>query len=110
MPYPLKSGRATAIATDPADPTGNTIYIGGAQSGVWKSTNAAYTTADNVNWSPVTDDQATLSIGAIAIQPGNVDPSKTLILAATGEKRITPAIPISDSACYAPRTRALHGL
>jgi hypothetical protein len=49
---------------------------------VWKSTNAAETTADNVNWSAVTDDQATLSIGAIAIQCGNADPTKTMILAA----------------------------
>ena len=36
-------------------------------------------------WAAVTDDQATLSIGAIAIQPGNTDPAKTVILAATGE-------------------------
>jgi hypothetical protein len=83
--YRQVSGRATAAAIDPADPTGNTIYIGGAQSGVWKSTNAASNTASNVIWSPVTDDQATLSIGAIAIQPGNADPTKTVILAATGE-------------------------
>jgi len=39
--YHQVAGRATAVAIDPADPTGNTVYIGGAQSGVWKSTNAA---------------------------------------------------------------------
>ena len=50
-----------------------------------ESTNAANNTAGNVMWSPVTDDQATLSIGAIAIQPGNADPSKAVILAASGE-------------------------
>ena len=83
--YRQVSGRATAIAIDPADPTGNTVYIGGAQSGVWKSTNAANNAAGSVMWTPVTDDQATLSIGAIAIQPGNSDPTKTVILAATGE-------------------------
>jgi hypothetical protein len=83
--YRQVSGRATAVAIDPADPTGNTVYIGGAQSGVWKSTNAANNTANNVTWTAVTDDQATLSIGAIAIQPGNADPAATLILAATGE-------------------------
>lgn len=83
--YHQVSGRATAVAIDPADPSGNTIYIGGAQSGVWKSTNAANNTANDVIWTPVSDDQATLSIGAIAIQPGNSDPAKTLILAATGE-------------------------
>jgi hypothetical protein len=83
--YHQVSGRATAIAIDPADTTGNTIYIGGAQSGVWKSTNAANNTASSVTWTPVTDDQATLSIGAIAIQPGNADVTKTVFLAATGE-------------------------
>jgi len=83
--YRQVSGRATAIAIDPADPEGNSVYIGGAQSGIWKSTNAANNTANSVTWTPVTDDQATLSIGAIAIQPGNTDPAATLILAATGE-------------------------
>ncbi len=75
--YHQVSGRATAVAIDPADPSGNTVYIGGAQSGVWKSTSAADPTANGVAWTPVTDDQATLSIGAIAIQPGNSDPAQT---------------------------------
>ncbi len=83
--YRQVAGRATAVAIDPADPTGNTVYVGGAQSGVWKSTNAASPTANNVTWTPVTDGQATLSIGAIAIQPGNTDPDKSVVLAATGE-------------------------
>lgn len=83
--YHQVAGRATAVAIDPADPTGNTVYIGGAQSGVWKSTNGANSNANSVTWTPVTDDQATLSIGAIAIQPGNTDPPKSVILAATGE-------------------------
>jgi hypothetical protein len=83
--YHQVSGRAPAIAIDPADPTGNTVYIGGAQSGIWKSTSAASNTANSVTWTPVTDDQDTLSIGAIAIQSGNTDLAKTVILAATGE-------------------------
>ncbi|MGO9085143.1 MAG: hypothetical protein ACLP6G_14605 [Terriglobales bacterium] len=83
--YHQVAGRATAVAIDPADPTGNTVYIGGAQSGVWKSTNAAISAPNSVNWTPLTDDQATLSIGAIAIQPGNTNPTQSLILAATGE-------------------------
>ena len=83
--YRQVAGRATAVTIDPADSTGNIVYIGGAQSGVWKSTNAANNTANSVVWTPVTDDQATLSIGALAIQPGNTDPAKTVILAATGE-------------------------
>jgi hypothetical protein len=83
--YHQVAGRATAVAIDPADASGNTVYIGGAQSGIWKSTNAANQTANSVMWSPVTDDQATLSIGAIAIQPGNSNPAQSVILAATGE-------------------------
>ena len=83
--YHQVSGRATAVAIDPADLTGNTVYIGGAQGGVWKSTNAASATANDVNWTPVTDDQATLSIGSIAIQPGNSVPANSVILVGTGE-------------------------
>ena len=83
--YHQVAGRATAVAIDPADSTGNTVYIGGAQSGVWKSTNAASNSATDVTWAAVADDQATLSIGSIAIQPGNTDPAKSVVLAATGE-------------------------
>jgi uncharacterized membrane protein len=83
--YHQVAGRTTAVVIDPADASGNTVYAGGAQSGVWKSTNAALTPASNVTWTPLTDGAATLSIGALAIQPGNNDPTKTLILAATGE-------------------------
>jgi hypothetical protein len=83
--YHQVAGRVTSIAIDPADSTGNTVYTGAAQGGVWKSTNAAYPTANNVAWTPLTDNQATLSIGSIAIQPGNSDPTKSVILAATGE-------------------------
>jgi hypothetical protein len=83
--YNQVSGRATAVAIDPADPTGNTVYIGGAQGGVWQSTTAVNPTANSVGWSTLTDDQATLSVGSIAIQPGNSVPSQSVILVATGE-------------------------
>lgn len=85
--YGWVSGRVTAVAIDPADPTGNTVYIGGAYGGVWKSTNAALTGTANVNWSPLTDNQATLAVGAIAIQPQltNPDPMKSVVLVGTGE-------------------------
>ena len=83
--YHQVAGRATAVAIDPADPSGNTVYIGGAQGGVWKSTNAAAGTANNVGWTAITDDQATLAIGSIVIQPGNSDTTKSVILVGTGE-------------------------
>jgi hypothetical protein len=79
--YGWVSGRATVVAVDPADSTGNTVYIGGAYGGVWKSTNAASPSPANVVWQPLTDDQATLAVGAIAVQPGN----SSVILVGTGE-------------------------
>jgi hypothetical protein len=85
--YGWVSGRATALAVDPADPTGNTVYIGGAYGGVWKSTNAgpASPSPASVVWQALTDNQATLAVGAIAIQPGNSNPNNSLILVGTGE-------------------------
>jgi hypothetical protein len=86
--YGWVSGRATAVAIDPADPTGSTVYIGGAYGGVWKSTNATQAVTQNsssVAWTALTDNQATLAVGAIAIQPGNNNPNNSVILVGTGE-------------------------
>lgn len=46
------SGRATAVTIDPADPSGNTVYVGGAYGGMWKSTNAGPASPDprDVMW------------------------------------------------------------
>lgn len=87
--YGWVTGRATAIAIDPNDPSGNTVFVGGANSGVWKSTNAGAMSTDPsaVTWVPLTDNQATLSIGAVAVQPqiSGLDPSRSIVLAGTGE-------------------------
>src|SRR5581483_1951179 len=81
--YNWVSGRATAVAIDPADSTGNTVYAGGAYGGVWKSSNGT-AQPPNVVWSPIIDDQGTLSVGSIAIQPGNAQ-GQSVILVGTGE-------------------------
>ena len=85
--YHQVSGRATAVAVDDADSTGNTVYIGGAHGGVWKSTNAGPLSANatSVVWTPVLDYESTLAVGAIAIQPGNTDATKSVVLVGTGE-------------------------
>ncbi len=87
--YGNVTGRVTSIAVDPADPTGNTIYIGTTGGGVWKSVNAAGPLA-NVTFVPLTDTLpvfsadsgnsaiASLSIGALSISNG-------VILAGTGD-------------------------
>lgn len=61
------SGRATAIALDPNyDGSGNqTLYLGAAQGGVWKSTD------NGASWRALTDNMPSLSIGSIAIDPFN---------------------------------------
>ena len=87
--YNWVSGRSTAVAIDPNDPTGNTVFAGGAYAGVWKSTNAGVLSTDpsSVIWTPLTDTQATLAIGSIAVQPqlSNPNPAASIVLAGTGE-------------------------
>jgi hypothetical protein len=87
--YGWVSGRATAVAIDPADGSGNTVYIGGAYGGVWKSTNAGPLSANpsSVTWTPLTDNQPTLAVGSIAIQPqlSNPNADSSVVLVGTGE-------------------------
>ncbi len=78
--YGNVTGRVTAVAVDQSDTTGNTVYVGGASGGVWKSTNAAASDPNTVAWTPLTDDQASLAVGAIALQPGG-----NVLLVGTGE-------------------------
>jgi hypothetical protein len=79
--YGNLAGRVTAVVVDQTDPTGNTVLAAGAYGGVWRSTNAAAADPTLVQWTPLIDDQPTLSVGAIALQPGN----SNLILVGTGE-------------------------
>ena len=82
------SGRVEAIAIDPTDVTGNTVFIGAAQGGVWKTIDGGTT------WRALTDSQASLAMGAlaIAIDPTNsLDANHRVIYAATGEQAGTGA-------------------
>ena len=47
---------------------------------MWKSTNAANANAANVNWTPVTDQQASLATGAVSVKPDG-----SVLLVGTGE-------------------------
>jgi hypothetical protein len=70
------SGRIPAIAVDKTTSGASTvIYLGGANGGVWKSTN------NGTSWTPLGDTQSSLAIGAIAIDPNN----NQVIYAGTGE-------------------------
>ena len=85
--YNWVSGRATSVLIDPADTSGNTVLLGGAYGGLWKSINAGSLSPNpnpgpaSVVWQPLIDDQPTLAVGAIALQPGN----SNVILVGTGE-------------------------
>jgi len=70
------TGRITTIAVDPSDTTGNTVLIGGAQGGIWRSTDAG------VTWTAVGDQNASLAMGSIAFAPS----SPTTVYAGTGEQ------------------------
>lgn len=69
----LVTGRVTAVVVDQRDP--QTIYIGTAQGGVWRTTDGGK------NWSPKSDNQISLAIGALAVDPDN----NRVLYAGTGE-------------------------
>ncbi|HEX9069405.1 MAG TPA: hypothetical protein VF807_11610 [Ktedonobacterales bacterium] len=70
------SGRITALA---ATKNGQTVFAGGADGGVWKSTDAGQ------HWAPVFDTQDTTSIGALAIDETSASGSAYTVYAGTGE-------------------------
>ncbi|HXT87021.1 MAG TPA: hypothetical protein VN745_08365 [Verrucomicrobiae bacterium] len=65
--FSLTSGRVNALAVDPCDASGNTIYAGAAQGGLWKTTDGGS------NWTPLTDSQPSISSGSIAVDPDPAD-------------------------------------
>ncbi|WP_419804848.1 choice-of-anchor D domain-containing protein [Terriglobus sp.] len=90
--YGLVTGRVSSIAVDPADSSGNTVYLGTTGGGVWKSTTAAGSVS-SVQFTPLTDSlqafsanagssaTASISIGAVSVQPGG----SGVVLAGTGD-------------------------
>lgn len=71
------SGRVSAIALDPGynGTTNQTVYVGAAQGGVWRSID------NGANWTPLLDNQPSLAVGALAIDPTNPN----VIYVGTGE-------------------------
>ncbi len=81
------SGRVTAVAVDPSDPSGNTVYVTGASGGVWKTTNFLTNDIDGPQYVPLTDFGPTsaINVQSIALFPRNNDPAQTIVFALTGE-------------------------
>lgn len=81
------AGEVSAMAVDPSDPSGNTVYIGAASGGVWKTTDFMTTAAQGPTWVPLTDTGPAngMNIGSLTIFDRNNDPNQSIILAGTGD-------------------------
>jgi hypothetical protein len=87
--YGLVTGRVSALALDPADPTGNRLYLGTTGGGVWVAENAGAQNASTISFTSLSDHlsafdgalESSISIGALAVQPGGTG----VILAGTGD-------------------------
>ena len=87
--FGLVTGRVSALAFDPADSTGNRLYLGTTGGGVWVAQNAGVGNPASVVFNPLTDTvaalsgvtDASISIGALTVQPGGTG----VILAGTGD-------------------------
>jgi hypothetical protein len=71
------TGSVNAAAPHPTNP--DILYVGGTNGGIWKTTNA---TSDTPNWTPLTDEFPTLSIGDLAFSP--LDATNNTLFAGTG--------------------------
>jgi hypothetical protein len=86
--YSSVTGEVTAVATDPNDPSGNTILVGSANGGIWRTTDGGN------SWTPETDNLTyggqpiNTPISDITFSPSN----PSVVYAATG---VGDALPTS---------------
>jgi hypothetical protein len=73
------TGRASSMAINPMNP--DDIWVGAASGGVWRSTDRG------LNWKPMSDYEASLAIGALALH-GCDTMGCDVIFAGTGENAI----------------------
>ncbi|MDV6028911.1 MAG: hypothetical protein F9B45_02130 [Phycisphaera sp. RhM] len=73
------AGAVQSIAVHPTDPS--IVFVGTVNGGVWRTTNASYSTPTTTQWEPLTQQFASLSIGSVAIDPLNAN----MVYAGTGQ-------------------------
>ena len=80
------AGAVSSMVVDPSDTTGNTVYVGTASGGIWKTTNFLTANPGGPTYLPLTDfgPSFTLNIGGIAAFGRNNDPAQTILFAGTG--------------------------
>jgi photosystem II stability/assembly factor-like uncharacterized protein len=77
-------GRVTDVEGVPGDPS--VVYVASASGGLWKTTNGG------VSWKPIFEREGTISIGDIAVQPGNAD----VVWVGTGESNTRNSVSFGD--------------
>jgi hypothetical protein len=98
------AARISAIAVDPTDPTGNTVYVAVAGGGIWKTTDFLNSSSAlqhgglvprGPSYVPLTDFGPTsaVNVSSIALFPRNNDPHQTIVLALTGEPATEGKLP-----------------
>ena len=75
------SGRIRAIWVDLADATGKTVWVGGIDGGLWKTTDI---TVNPATWTPINDFFGNLAVSSICQDPSNTN----IMYFGTGEKAI----------------------
>ena len=78
----LSSRRMKTIWVDLSDVTNHTVWVGGVDGGIWKTTDIS---ASPATWTPVNDFFANLSIGSICQDPTG---TKDIMYFGTGEKAV----------------------
>ena len=77
-------GRTADVEGVPGDP--NVVYVASASGGLWKTTNGG------VTWKPIFERYGTISLGDIALAPGNPD----VVWAGTGESNTRNSVSFGD--------------
>ena len=81
---PFRAGRTVGASGVPGQP--NVFYVGVNDGGVWKTTDFGHT------WAPIFDEQATGSVGDLAVAPSNPN----VIYVGTGEGLQRPDLSTGD--------------
>ena len=86
------SARVSTVAVDPSDPSGNTVYLGVAGGGIWKTSDFLTTEVGGPHYQPLTDfggggtgRASALNVSNITVFPFPGDPDRSTIFALTGE-------------------------
>jgi photosystem II stability/assembly factor-like uncharacterized protein len=80
----IMGGRTADVEGVPGDP--NIVYVATASGGLWKTGNGG------VTWKPIFERQGTISIGDIALAPGNPE----VIWVGTGESNVRNSVSFGD--------------